>query len=315
VGHQVIGGAGGWDYLSVDPENRVLYIAHGTQVETYNLDRDSLMRPILNTDGPHGVAIADRQKHGFISCGKTNSVLEFDLHTRDSIKSIPVGNHPDAIVYDPSSQHIFTMNAADNSISVLDASTGAIEGMIALPGRPEFAVSDQRGHFFVNLEDKSQIVKVDTKSNTIVAVWKVAPGMEPSALAMDRGTNRLFIGCGNQKMIVMNADNGKVVAVLPIGKGVDAITFDAFAKLAFSSNGEGNMTIVSEEYGDKFKVVQTLETEKGARTVAIDPITHDVYTVTAQFGATPEATKDIPKPRPRILPDTFTLLKYARSSN
>ncbi len=311
--HQMIGGTGGWDYLSIDAENRVLYIAHGTQVETYNLDRDSLMSPILNTDGPHGIAIADRQKHGFISCGKTNSVLEFDLRTRDTIRSIPVGNHPDAIIFEPFSHHIFVMNAGDNTVSVLDAATGASQAVIALPGRPEFAVSDERGSVFLNLEDKSKVVKIDTKSNKVVSVWKVAPGEEPSALAMDRGTNRLFIGCANQKMVVMNAKNGKVITTLPIGQGVDAIAFDELYKLAFSANGEGNTTVVFESYGDKFQVAQTLETEKGARTIAFDPFTHDIYLVSAEFGPAPAPTTEKPHPRGPVLPNTFTLFRYGPS--
>ena len=311
---QTIGGNGGWDYLSIDPESRVLYIAHGTQVEAYNLDHDSLMSPILNTNGPHGIAIADRQRHGFISCGKTNSVLEFDLKTLDTIKSIPVGEHPDAIIFDPPSHHIFVMNAGSNSISVLDAATGAVEGLIALPGRPEFAVSNERGNVFVNLEDKSEVVKIDSKTNKIENVWKIAPGTEPSALAMDRGTNRLFIGCANQKMIVMNAENGKVVKTIPIGKGVDAIAFDAIARLAFSANGEGNVTIVSEDLGDSYFVAQTLETQKGARTIALDPKTHDIYVVSAEFGTAPEPTKDMPRPRPSIVPNTFSLMKYSQSN-
>ena len=306
---QLIGGTTGWDYLSIDPTHHVLYIAHGTQVEAYDVANDSLMSPIPNTDGVHGIAIADRQKHGFISCGKSNSVLEFNLITRDSIQQIPVGQRPDAIIYDPTSKHVFTMCAGNNSISVLDAASGSVVTSIALPGRPEFAVSDERGSVFVNLEDKSQIVKIDSKENKIVNVWKVAPGTEPSALAMDRGTNRLFIGCANQKMIVMNAENGKVVKVIPIGKGVDAIAFDPFRRIAFSANGEGNVTIVSEKIGDSYRA-ETLQTQKGARTIALDPQSHDFYVVSAEFGVTPEPTKEMPKPRPPILPNTFSVMKY-----
>jgi YVTN family beta-propeller protein len=309
-----VGGEGGWDYLAVDAEPRTLYIAHGSQVETYNLDNDSLMAPILNTEGAHGIAIADREKHGFISCGKSNTVLEFGLLNRDTLQRIPVGEKPDAILYEYSSHHVFVMNGGSNTISVLNAKTGAMLTTIALPGRPEFAVSDERGHVFVNIEDKSELVKINAQTNSIDAVWKVAPGTEPSAIAMDRGSNRLFIGCGNQKMIVMNAENGKITQTFPIGKGVDADVFDPFTKLAFSANGEGNVTIFKEASQGKFQFAQTLETKRGARTIAYDPQTNDLYLVTADFGSTPPATKEQPKPRPAIVPGTFSVLKYGQGA-
>ncbi len=305
-----IGGEGGWDFISIDAQNRTLYIAHSTQVEAYDLDNDSLMAPILNTEGAHGIAIATREKHGFITCGKSNSVLEFSLKDRSIIQRIPVGQKPDAILYDYTSRHILVMNAESNNISVLDATTGASLAIIALDGNPESAVSDERGHVFVNIEDKSQVAKINTATNAVESVWKLAPGVGPTALAMDRGSNRLFSGCANQKMIVMNATNGKITQTFPIGKGVDADVFDPFTKLAFSANGEGNVTIFRETITGTFKIGQTLETKRGARTIAVDPSTHDIYLVTADFGATPPATKEQPKPRPAIVPGTFSVLKY-----
>ncbi len=310
-----IGGDGGWDYLSVDGTNRTLYIAHSTQVEAYNLDRDSLMAPIVNTEGAHGVAIADREKHGFISCGKSNSVLEFGLLKRDTIKRIPVGQHPDAIIYEYSTHHVFVMNGGSNDITVLDARTGGPITTIALPGRPEFAVSDERGHVFVNIEDKSEIAKINVQTNIVEEVWKVAPGTEPSALTMDRGSNRLFIGCANEKLVVMDATNGKVTQTFPIGKGVDAAVFDPIGRFEFSaSGGSGTVTILSETSQGKFGLSQTLDTKPGARTIALDHATHDIYVVTADFGATPEPTKDKPKPRPSIVPGTFAVLKYGQGA-
>ncbi len=315
-----LGGEGGWDFLAVDEEPRTLYITHGTQVETYDLDNDSLMAPILHTDGAHGVAIADREKHGFISCGKSNSVLEFDLSTHDTIQRIPVGQKPDAILYEYATRHIFVMNAKSNTISVLDAKTGALLATIPLNGNPESAVSDERGAVFVNIESKSEVTKINANTNTVEAVWKLAPriaddaGVGPTALAMDRGANRLFVGCANQKMIVMNAENGKITQTFPIGKGVDAATFDPFLKLAFSASGEGNVTILQETTQGKYRLAQKLDTKRGARTIAYDPSTHDIYLVTADFGPTPPATKEQPKPHPTILSGTFTLLKYGEGS-
>jgi YVTN family beta-propeller protein len=306
-----IGGEVGWDFLNIDPQNRTLYISHATQVETYNLDNDSLMAPILNTEGVHGIAIADREKHGFITCGKSNTVLEFGLVKRDTIQRIAVGTKPDAIMYDYATHHVFVMNAGSNNISVLDAKSGAVLATIALDGNPESAVSDERGHVFVNIESSSEVVKINSGNNMVEATWKLAPGEGPTALTMDRAANRLFSGCDNQKMMVLNAANGKITQVIPIGKGVDAAVFDPFSKLAFSANGEGNVTIIQQAAG-KYRVGQTLETKRGAKTIALDPHTHDIYLATADFGPTPPPTQEKPKPRPSIVPGTFSVLKYGQ---
>ena len=308
----VVGGDGGWDFLTIDGQNRTLYVTHATQVETYNLDRDSVMAPILNTEGPHGIAIADHEKHGFISCGKSNTVLEFGLKKRDVIQRIPVGQKPDAIIYDLASHHIFVMNAGSNSISVLNAKSGALIDTIPLDGNPESAISDERGHVFVNIESTSELAKINSSTDKVEAVWKLAPGVGPTALTMDRGANRLFSGCANEQMIVLNAENGTITQTFPIGKGVDAADFDQFTKLAFSANGEGNVTILEQTTEGKYKLAQTLDTKRGARNVGYDPKTNDIYLTTADFGPTPEPTTDKPKPRPSIIPGTFTILKYGQ---
>ena len=305
-----IGGEGGWDYLNADPQHRRLYIAHGMQVEVYDLDHDSIIGHIPNTEGVHGIAISKREGHGFISNGRSNTVLMFDLVTLDTIRRIAVGEKPDAIVYDPASKHVFVMDGKSEDITVLDAGSGDVVTTIKLQGAPEFAVSDERGHVYVNLEDKSEVVRIDSRSNTIEHVWPLAPGERPTGIAMDRGISRLFIGCANQKMIVMDAANGKILQSLPIGKGVDAVVFDPFTRLAFSSNGEGNVTIMRELDQNSFEVTQTLATERGARTIALDTHTQDIYLVTAQFGPAPAATSENPHPRPSILPNTFMVLKY-----
>ncbi|HET6402350.1 MAG TPA: YncE family protein [Candidatus Kapabacteria bacterium] len=306
----LIGGEGGWDYLSADPQHRKLYIAHFTQVDVYDLNRDKIIGHIYNTQGVHGIAIAERDGHGFISCGMSNSVLMFDLKTLDTIKRIPVGEHPDAIIYDFDTRHVFVMNAKSESITVLNGSTGALVATIPLPGKPEFAASDDHGHVYVNLEDKSEIVKISVGNNTVEKAWPVAPGEEPSALAMDRGRDRLFIGCANERMVIMDSRDGHVITSLPIGKGIDAAVFDPFTDLAFGSCGEGTTTIVREISADSFAVAQLLPTERGARTIELDTHTHDIYVVTAKFGPAPAATADHPHPRPSIIPGTFTLLKY-----
>ena len=309
-----IGGEGGWDFLSIDAKNRTLYVTHATQVEAYDLDNDSLMAPILNTEGAHGIAIADKEKHGFISCGKSNSVLEFGLEKRDVIQRIPVGQKPDAITYDLASHHIFVMNAGSNSISVLDAKMGTLIDTIPLDGNPESAVSDERGHVFVNIESSSHLAKINSSTNKVEAIWKLAPGDGPTALAIDRGANRLFAGCANEKMIVLNAENGKITQTFPIGKGVDQADFDPFTKLAFSANGEGNVTVLQETTEGKYRLAQTLATKRGARNIGYDPHTNDIYLTTADFGPTPEPTKDKPKPRPSIIPGTFSILKYGQGA-
>jgi DNA-binding beta-propeller fold protein YncE len=201
------------------------------------------------------------------------------------------------------------MNGHSSNISVLDALNGKIVTTIALPAGPEFAVSDGKAFVYVNIEDKSEIVKIDSRTNKIVATWPLTPGEGPTGLALDRKSNTLFAGCHNQKLIMMNARNGKIESVLPIGKGVDAVAFDSEPGLAFSSNGEGSVTIVGRKDG-KYAVLQTLETQHGARTIALDTKTHDIYLSTAGFGPTPAATTERPHPRPSILPGTFTILKY-----
>jgi YVTN family beta-propeller protein len=306
----VIGGEGGWDFLTCDPLNRRLYISHGTQVDVYNMKTDSVVGHILHTEGVHGIAIVDREHHGFITCGRSNSVLMFDLKTLDTLMRIPVGGNPDAIIFDPQTWRVFVMNAKTENISVLDAASGKVIATIKLPGAPEFAVSDHHGHIYVNLEEQNEVVKIDSREDTIMAVWPLAPGEGPTGIAMDRASKRLFIGCANEKMIVVDVVNGKVVTTLPIGKGVDAVEYDPWPKLAFSSNGEGNVTIVREAGSENFQVVQTLQTERGARTLALDPRTHNIYLPTAEFGPPPAPTPEHPKPRPSILPGTFMILKY-----
>src|SRR5262245_3153665 len=316
-GYQVIkkipvGGDGGWDYLAMDSAARRLYVSHATRVVVIDVDKGEVVGEIPNTNGVHGIAFAPEFNRGFTSNGRDNSSTIFDLKTLKVIGSVKTGGNPDAILYDPATKRVFAFNrtraAADASSTVIDAATGAVAGTIPLGGRPEFAVADGKGQVFVNLDDKSEVAVIDSRNLAVTNRWPLAPGEGPSGLAIDLKNRRLFSVCENQKMIVMNADNGRVVADLPIGKGTDAAAFDPDAGLAFSSNGEGTLTVVREESPDKFSVVENAGTQQGARTMALDLKTRNIYLATAQFGPPPAATPERPNPRPSTVPGSFTIL-------
>ncbi|HKQ05814.1 MAG TPA: YncE family protein [Blastocatellia bacterium] len=307
-----VGGEGGWDYLTVDSDARRLYVSHATRVVVIDLDKGSVVGEIPNTNGVHGIAIVPEVGHGFTSNGRDNNVTIFDLKTLSVTGQVKTGKNPDAIIYDPASRRVFTFNGASADTTAIDAATGTVAGTIALGGKPEFAAADGHGMVYVNIEDKSEVVAFDSKSLSVKARWPLAPGEEPSGMAMDRHTRRLFVVCSNKKMIVMNADNGRVVADLAIGQGVDGAAFDPDTKLAFSSNGEGTLTVVHEDAADKYTVVETVPTQRGARTIALDPKTHNVYVATAQFGPPPAATPERPRPRPSIVPGSFVVLVYGK---
>ena len=301
-----IPGDGGWDYLTIDPAARRLYIAHGTQVQVFDLDRGHLIGAIPNVAGVHGVALsADK---GFASNGRDESVTIFDPKTFREISRIKVGENPDAILYDDASHRVFTFNGKSNDMTAIDASTAHIDGRLALGGKPEFAVSDGSGTIFDDLEDKSQLLAIDSKTLAITQRWALAPCERPSSVAMDRAHRRLFVGCGNRLMAVVNADTGRVIMTLPIGDHVDATVFDSGTSRIFNANGDGTLTVIQEETPDVYHVVENVKTQKGARTIALDPQTHRLYLVTAQFGPAPAPTAQQPRPRPAILPGTMILL-------
>jgi DNA-binding beta-propeller fold protein YncE len=303
-------GDGGWDYLTLDPAARRLYISHATQVQVFDIGQEKLIGQIPDTPGVHGVALAPDLGRGFTSNGKEGTVTIFDLKTLKTIDRVKVdAENPDAILYDPATQHVFTFNGHSSNATAIDAATGKVLGHIALDGKPEFAVADGSGTIYVNLEDKSVLLRIDSKGLAVKARWPLAPCEEPSALAMDRASGRLFVGCGNKLMAVVDAASGKVLITLPIGDHVDAAVFDPGTRQAFSANGDGTLTVIQEDSPDKFHVVQNVQTQRGARTVALDPKTHRLYLADAQFGATPAPTADHPRPRPAILPGTFILLE------
>ena len=304
-----LGGEGGWDYLEVDPDAHRVFISRSTHVIVIDSDSGKQVGDIPDTPGVHGIALAPELGRGFTSNGREGSVTIFDLKTLKPINKIQnVGENPDAILYDPATKRVFTFNGRSHDSTAIDSAEGKVLGKIALDGKPEFGVSDGKGEVFVNIEDKSELVALDPKELKVKSRWSLAPCESPSGLAIDREARRLFAGCDNKMMAVVNADSGKVITTLPIGEGVDADRFDPATKFAFASCGDGTLTVVHEDSPEKFSVVQSVPTERGARTMAIDLKTHHVFTVTADFGPRPAPTADNPHPRPSILPGTFEVL-------
>jgi len=274
------------------------------------LDADSgkSVGDIPDTPGVHGIALAPELGKGFTSNGREGTVSVFDIKTLVPTGKVKVGDNPDAILYDPATQRVFTFNGRSQDSTAIDAASGKVLGTIKLDGKPEFAASDARGQIFVNIEDKSELVAIDPDKLEVKAKWPLAPCEEPTGLSMDRKNRRLFVGCHNKMMAVVDADSGKVLATPAIGEGVDATAFDPETGLAFASCGEGVLTVVKEESPDKFTVAENVPTKRGARTLALDAKTHNVFVVTADFGPPPEPTADNPQPRPAMLPDSFVVL-------
>ena len=252
----------------------------------------------------HGIALAQEFSRGFTSNGRASTVTVFDLKTLKTIGTVNTGEVPDAILYDPSSKRIFTFNARGQDSTAIDAASSTVVGSIPLGGKPEFAVADGRGHAYVNIEDKSELVKFDTNKLAVLERWPLAPCEEPTGLAVDLRNRRLFAGCHNKLLAVVNADSGQVVQTLPIGAGVDGVAFDAERRLAFSSNGEGTLTVIREESPEKFRVVANVATKRGARTLALDAKTHNIYLPTADFEPLPPGQQG----RPKIVPNSFVIL-------
>lgn len=304
----VLGGDGGWDYLALDPSYRRLYVSHGDTVVVLDADSGKPVGSINGLSGVHGIALAPDMHRGWISNGKSNTVTVFDTDTLKTTATLRVsGENPDAILYDPASQRVFTFNGHSSNATAIDANSGKVVATIALPGKPEFAVSDGNGHVYVNIEDKSELVDLDPKTGTLRATWSLAPGESPSGLAMDVAHHRLFAVCDNQQMIVLDAQSGKRVTSVPIGSGPDAAAFDAARGLVFSSNGQsGTLTVVHEDDPDHYSVAATVPTQTTARTMALDSKTGNVYLAAAQFGMHTE--QGGPHKRPPILPNSFTVL-------
>lgn len=302
-------GDGGWDYLSIDPAARRLYVAHGDHVDVIDIDQYTLIGGIADTAGVHGVAIAHELGRGFVSDGKASQASVFDLSSLATIARVGTAAGPDAIVYEPSRKEVYTFNGRDNSATVFDALTGTVVATIALPGKPEFAVVEPHmGRIYDNIEDKNLLVAIDTRRRAIAQQWPIAPGESASGLSIDTVHHRLFIGCHNQRMLMLDAGTGRVLASVPIGMGVDATAFDPGTGLAFSSNGEGTVTIAHEDTPQRLRVVQTLRTQAGARTMALDPTSHNIFLATADLES--PAAGDTAHSRPSIVPGSFRILVY-----
>jgi DNA-binding beta-propeller fold protein YncE len=307
-----LGGDGGWDYLTFDGDAHRLFIARATRVMVVDADSGKLLGEIPDTPGVHGIALAPEFGRGFISNGREGTVTIFDLKTLKSLGKVQTGDNPDAILYDPATKRVFTFNGRSHDSTAIDAAKGGVVGTIKLDGKPEFAVSDGKGEIFVNIEDKSELVALDARKLEVKSRWPLAPCEEPSGLAIDLKNRRLFSGCSNKLMAILDADSGKLLATLPIGEGVDATKFDPETNFAFNSCWDGTMTVIREDSPSKFSVAETVPTQKGARTMALDPKTHRVFTVTANFGPPPAPTPENPHPRPTILPDSFVVLVLGR---
>jgi YVTN family beta-propeller protein len=303
-----LGGNGGWDYLTFDSASNRLYISRSTHVIVIDADSGQPVGEIPDTPGVHGVALAPELGRGFVSNGREGTVTVFDLHSLKVLNKIKVGEDPDAILYDPASQRVFTFNGGSDDVTGLDAATGKVIGTIKVDGAPEFAVSDEKGEIFLNLNDKSELVALDPNKLAVKSRWPLAPCEEPTGLALDRKHRRLFSGCGNKLMAIVDADSGKLISTLPIARGVDGTAFDPETGLAFASCGEGVLTVVHEDSADRFSVVESVATKRGARTLALDPAKHRIFLVTADYEAAPAPTAQQPRPRPAILPDTFEVL-------
>jgi DNA-binding beta-propeller fold protein YncE len=296
-----LGGDGGWDYLTADSEGHRLFISRATRVMVIDTKSGKQISEIPDTAGVHGIALDADDGRGFTSNGREDMVSVFNLKSLAVEKKVKVGSGPDAILYDSFSKRVFTFNSKGHDTTAVDAVKGEVAGKLDLGGKPEFAATDEKGTVFVNIEDTSELVAFDPKKLAVKSRWKLADCEEPTGLAIDRKNRRLFAGCGgNKKMVVVDADSGKIVANPDIGQGCDATGFDADRSVAFASAGDGTITVIKEDSPDKFTVAQTLTTQKGARTMAVDEKTHELFTVTANVSGTRENRK--------IEPDSFIVI-------
>jgi YVTN family beta-propeller protein len=308
-----IGGDTWWDYLAMDPISKLLYVTHGDHVVVIDTADGKVKADITGLKGTHGVAFDTSGQFGYISDGAANEVVVFDRKTDAVVTRVPAGTNPDGIVFEPATQTVWAFNGRSKNATVIDDATHQVVATVPLPGRPEFPVADGKGSIYDNIEDLSEIAHIDAKAHTVVAAWPIAPCESPSGLAIDRKHDRLFAVCDGNKMAVVDSDTGSVVATPAIGDGPDAARFDAKHELAFSSNGgDGTLTLVHEDSPNKYSVVQTLQTKKGARTMDLDEVTGTIYVVTADFGPRPAATPDHPHPRPSLVPGSFVVLVISR---
>ena len=302
-----VAGDGFWDYVTVDSAARRIYISHDTQVVVLDADSFAVVGVIPDTQGVHGIALAAEFGRGFTSNGRTNTVTVFDLKSLKTLGTVNAGQNPDAIVYDSVSKRVFTLNGRSKDATAINAADGSVAGTLELAGRPEFAAADGTGRIFVNIEDTSELVEIDAASIKLLHRWPLAPCESPSGLAMDPKNRRLFVGCHNRMLAVVNADTGKVIATPAIGEGVDATRYDPGTGLAFSSNAEGTLTVVKQDGPENYSVLENVPTKKSARTMGLDLKTHNVFLPAADMEPPKEGER-----RPRMKSGTFVLLVVGR---
>jgi YVTN family beta-propeller protein len=306
-----IGGEGGWDILNIDATARRLYLSHAAKVVVVDLDKNTVAGEIADTPGVHAFLPVPEFGRGFSSNGKESKASVVELKTLRTTGKLDTGESPDAIAYDSSRGEVYIFNHKGNSVTIIDAKQAKVTATLPLGGSPEFAVADPAaGRVYCNLEDKNEVVVIDTARHEVAAHWSLAPGEEPTGIAFDAAHHRLFSACNNKMMQMLDTESGKVVGSVPIGAHTDGCVFDDATQLAFASCGDGTTTIAREESPDKLTVVQTLQTERGARTIALDPQTHRIYLPTAQFAPPPSPIPGSSPARPAIVPNTLKLLVY-----
>lgn len=301
-----LGGEGRWDLLAVDSVRHHVFISRSDHVDIIDTGTGQRVGTLAGTDGVHSIAVAAKLGRGFTTNGKANSLSEFDLVGLQRIRDIPLsGQSPDAIVFDAFSAHLFAFNAHSNDVSIVDAANGKEIAVLGFEGNPELPAADGHGRLFVNIEDKAQLVEIDTAAMKVLQTWPLTGCEGPTGLALDTAHHRLFSACDNKVMAVTDAKDGHQIALLPIGEGPDGAVFDSHSQSVFIPNGKsGTLTVIHEDDPDHFRVVQTVTTQLGARTIELDPATHRLYLPTARFGPKPADAKQ----RPPILPDSFSLL-------
>jgi DNA-binding beta-propeller fold protein YncE len=308
-----VGGEGGWDYLSVDSAARRLYVSHATKVVVIDLDKETVVGEVAPTPGVHGFAIAPDLGKGFSSNGREAKATIVDLKTLQISSTVDTGENPDCILYEPKHKEVYTFNGRGKSATVFDAATGAVKATIPLPGKPEFAVEDVKaGRIYNNIEDKSVVVVIDAAKHEVVETWPLAPGEEASGMAIDLKNHRLFIGCSNDMMVMMDSMNGKVLSTLPIGAGVDANAFDPGTGLAFASSSDGTLTVAKVDAAGKLALVQKLETPPRSRTMTLDPKTHKLYVSAAEFEPAAAPGPDGKPGRPKVAAGSFRVMVYEK---
>ena len=307
-----LGGDGSWDYMTVDAHAHILYIARLNRVMLVDIQSGRLVTEITGLTHAHGIAFDDRGSVVYISDGGADKILVFDRATYKVMASVPAGKNPDSILFEPTQRRVFAFNGISHDATVIDAATNSVVATISLPGKPEFSVTDGAGNIFVNIADSNVVLRLDASTLKTTSSWPLAPGEGPSGLAIDTARHRLFSVCDNNQMVILDSQTGKLVAAPRIGEGADAVVFDAVRGLAFSSNGEsGTITVVRADGPSSSVATQTLMTKLGARTMAVDPSTGVVYTVSADLGPKPAASPSNPKRRPAILPDSFVVLVFS----